>query len=296
MWPALLSMDGPTALWIGAKALAYLASLTAAGSALALVAVAAWDIGTLRALRGLGIASACVSVLASASLVPMNAVFLAGGSWAGGLDPALSRMLVEGPLGESLATRVAGLALLAIFFLGSRAPKAAGLAGAALVAVSFALRGHVLAEPRALLAALLTAHLLGIAFWAGALFPLHRMTRLDDTGQVGVAAREFGRKALWVVSGLALAGVGLLLLLAGNPLNTLATPYGRFLAVKLALFLLLLGLAAFNRLRLTPALESGDAGARIRLRRSIEVEAAAVAAILLTTSTLTTLSSPEAAG
>ena len=295
MWPALLSMDGPTALWIGAKALAYLASLTAAGSALALVAVAVWDIGTLRALRGLGIASACVSVLASASLVPMNAVFLAGGAWAGGLDPALSRMLVEGPLGESLAARVTGLALLAFFF-ASRARKAVGVAGAALVCTSFALRGHVLAEPRLLLAALLTVHLLGIAFWVAALFALHRMTRLDDTGRIGIAAREFGRKALWVVSGLALAGVGVLLLLAGNPLSTLATPYGRLLAVKLVIFLLLLGLAAFNRLRLTPALESGDAGARIGLRRSIEVEAAAVAAILLTTSTLTTLSSPESAG
>ena len=296
MWPALLSVDGPSALWIGAKALAYLASLTAAGSALAFVTVAAWDDETLRALRGLGIASVCVSVVASASLVPMNAIFLAGGSWEGGLDPVLSRMLVAGPLGESLAARVAGLTLLAIFFLGSRTPKAVGLAGAALVCISFALRGHVLAEPRALLAVLLTAHLLGIAFWAAALFALHRMTRLDDPVRVGIAAREFGRKALWVVPGLALAGVGLLLLLAGNPLNTLATPYGRFLAVKLAIFLLLLGLAAFNRLRLTPALEGGDAGARIRLRRSIEMEAAAVSAILLTTSTLTTLSSPEAAG
>jgi len=288
-------MDGPTALWIGAKALAYLASLTAAGSALVFVTVAAWDSETLRALRRLGIASACVSVVASASLVPMNAIFLAGGSWAGGLDPVLSSMLVAGPLGEGLAARVAGLALLAIFF-GSRAPKAVGLAGAALVCISFAMRGHVLAEPRALLAVLLTAHLLGIAFWVAALFALHRMTRLQDSGRVGVAAREFGQKALGVVAGLTLAGVGLLLLLAGNPLNTLATPYGRLLAVKLAIFLLLLGLAAFNRLRLTPALESGDASALARLRRSIEIEAAAVAAILLTTSTLTTLTSPEAAG
>lgn len=294
MWPALLSIDGPSALWIGAKALAYLASLTAAGSALTALAVTAWDGETLRALRRLGIASVCVSAAASASLVPLNAIFLAGGAWEGGLDPVLSSMLVAGPLGESLMARAAGLALLA-FFLGSRAPKAVGVAGAALVCASFALRGHVLAEPRALLVVLLTAHLLGIAFWVGALFALHRMARLDDTGRIGVAAREFGRKALWMVSGFALAGVGLLLLLAGNPLNALATPYGRLLAVKLAIFLLLLGLAAYNRLRLTPALESGDASARARLKRSIEMEAAAVAAILLTTSTLTTLTSPEAA-
>ena len=69
----------------------------------------------------------------------------------------------------------------------------------------------------------------------------------------------------------------MLVLLTGNPLDALATEYGRLLAVKLALFLLLLGLAAFNKLRLTPALLADDAGAGIRLRQSIRLELAVVA-------------------
>ena len=95
---------------------------------------------------------------------------------------------------------------------------------------------------------------------------------------------------------LAGAGTGMLVLLTGNPLDALATEYGRLLAVKLVLFLLLLGLAAFNKLRLTPALLAGDAGAGIRLRRSIRLEFAAVSAILATTAILTTIASPDMEG
>ena len=63
--------------------------------------------------------------------------------------------------------------------------------------------------------------------------------------------------------------------------------------VKLSLFVLCLGAAAFNRIRLTPAFLAGDPRAGVRLRRSIGLEVATVCAIALTTATLTTLSSPE---
>ena len=86
------------------------------------------------------------------------------------------------------------------------------------------------------------------------------------------------------------------MLLAGNPLEAVETTYGRLLAVKLAVFVLLLGLAAFNRLRLTPALLAGDAGAGARLRRSIGLEFAAVLVILVVTAVLTTVASPDMEG
>jgi putative copper resistance protein D len=53
--------------------------------------------------------------------------------------------------------------------------------------------------------------------------------------------------------------------------------------------------AAWNKLRLTPALLRQVPGAGARLRRSIRMETALVALILLTTATLTTVSAPEAA-
>ena len=159
--------------------------------------------------------------------------------------------------------------------------------------MSLIFRGHVLAEPRLVLGVLLTAHLLGLAFWVGAFAPLFRLARQGDPTRAGALADAFGRRAVWVVAVLAGAGAGLLVLLTGNPLDALALPYGQFLAIKVSIFVLLLGLAAFNRFRLTPALLAGDSRAGVHLQRSNGCEIAAVCAIALTTATLTTVSSPE---
>ena len=167
---------------------------------------------------------------------------------------------------------------------------AAGL-GAALVCASFALRGHTLEEPRLVLGALVTFHLLGLAFWVGVFAPLHRQAG-RDTKAAGALAAEFSAWAIRIVPALFAAGVALFVILTADPLAALGTPYGQLLAVKLLLFTPLLGLAAYNKLRLTPALMAGAAGAGARLRRSIRLEALAVLAILATTATLTTVAAP----
>ena len=296
MWQAVLAMDAATIATVAVKVLAYLASFGAGGTALALGTLSTLDGDTTRFVRRFGLACALAAGLASAALVPMGAVYLAGGSWTGAADPALTGMVMASPVGESLVVRVAGLAVVAVFFVSPRAPRFVAFAGAAVVCGSFALRGHVLAEPRVILAALVTVHLLGLAFWIGGFAPLHRMAGRTDSITAGIAAAEFGRRALWVVLALAAAGVGLAVLLAGNPLDALESPYGRLLAVKLAVFVLLLGLAAFNKLRLTPALLAGDAGAGARLRQSICLELAAVTAAAAATALLTTIASPDMDG
>ena len=296
MWQSVLAMDGATLATVAVKALTYLASLTATGSALAIAGLSTLDRDTRRMVRRLGLAGVLVAGLASAALVPIGAVYLAGGSWVGAIDPVLTGMVAASPAGESLVVRLAGLAVIAVPFISGRVPGFVGVAGAVIVCASFAFRGHVLAEPRIILGALITAHLLGLAFWMGAFAPLHRLAGHGDPKHAGKAAAEFGRWALWVVPALAVAGGSLLVLLTGNPLDALATPYGRLLAVKLAIFLLLLGLAAFNKLRLTPALLAGDAVAAVRLRQSIALEFAAVLAILSVTATLTTIASPDMEG
>lgn len=286
-------MDAPTAASVAVKALAYLASLTAAGSALFLVTFSTLDAETRKAVCRLGLAGACVAALAALALVPLGATFLAGG-WPGAFDPVLTRMVVQSPIGESLIVRIVGLALVVLFFVGRGAARPAALLGTVTVCASFAFRGHVLAEPRLVLGALLTIHLLGLAFWIGAFAPLFRLARQDDPTRAGVLADAFGRRAVGVVAMLAVAGAGLLVLLTGNPLDALALPYGQFFAIKVSVFVLLLWLAALNRFRLTPALLAGDSRAGARLQRSIGCEVAAVCVIALTTATLTTVSSPEA--
>ena len=296
MWQSVLGMDGATLATVAVKAVAYLATLTSAGSALVLASLSAPDDDTRRMVRRLGLAGAVLAGAASVALIPLGAAYLAGGSWSGAMDATLTGMVLEGPAGTSLAVHLAGLAVISGFFIAATAPRFVAFAGAAVVCASFAFRGHVLTEPRVLLAVLVTAHLLGLAFWIGALAPLHRMAGRADPVCAGAAADEFGRRARWVVLALAMAGGVVLVLLAGNPLDALASPYGRLFTVKLALFALLLGLAAVNRLRLTPALLAGDAGAAARLRRSIGLEFAAVSAILVTTATLTTIASPDMDG
>ena len=296
MWQPVLAMDGATLATVVVKTLAYLASLTTAGSALALASLSRPDADTMRMVRRLGLAGALVAGMATVALVPMGAIYLAGGSWSGAADTALLGMVAGSPVGESVVVRLAGLAVIAVLFFSARVPRLVAIAGAGVVCASFAFRGHVLAEPRAILGALVTTHLMGLAYWVGAFAPLHRLAGHGDPIHAGKAAAEFGRRALWIVPALALAGVALLVLLAGNPLDALATPYGRLLVVKVAIFLLLLGLAGFNKLRLTPALLAGDAGAAVGLRRSIRLEFAAVLAILAVTATLTTIASPDMEG
>ena len=289
-------MDGATLATVAVKAFACLASLGTAGCALALASFSTLDGETVRMVRRLGLAGAFVAGAASAALVPMGAVYLAGGVWAGAADPALTGMVMSSPVGESLVVLIAGLGVVALCFLFRTVPRFVAVAGAVIVCASFALRGHVLAEPRAVLAALVTVHLFGLAFWIGGLAPLHRLAGRADPVRAGTAAAEFGRRAVWVVPALAVAGAGLLVLLAGNPLDALQHTWGRLLAVKLALFLLLLSLAGFNKRRLTPALLAGDVEAGASLRRSIRLELVAVIVILTTTAALTTIASPDMEG
>ena len=297
MLAILLDVDRVTAVEILLEAVSSAACLAAAGSAITLLTLSRLDDAGTRAAGRLAAAGAAVAAGASLLRIPVRASFLMGGSLAGAFDPAIVGMVVESPLGASLGVRLAGLALVSLAALnrpGARRSGArlAGGVGAVLVCASFALRGHSLGEPRLVLGALVTLHVMGLAFWVGAFAPLHRLAGADAKA-AGALAAEFGAWAVRIVPALAAAGAALFVVLTGDPVTALDTPYGRLLAVKLALFAPLLGLAAFNRYRLTPALRTGDPRAGARLRRSIRFEALAVLAILVTTAALTTVASPE---
>ena len=293
MLPFELDIDGVTAVSILVKAGACLASLSAAGSALALLGLSRLDDDSARVVRRLAVAGAAAAAVLSALRIPIRASFLMGGSLSDAFDPTILGIVADSPLGASLWVRLAGLALVCLLVVKRATVRPLAGLGAVLVCASFALRGHALEEPRLVLAALVTLHLMGVAFWIGVLTPLHRLTRVDAKN-AGALAEEFGRKAVRVVAALVAAGAVLLVLLTGNPVVALATPYGQILAVKLCLFALLLGLAALNKLHLTPALRAGDPRATLFLRRSIRMEVLVVVAILVTTATLTAVSSPAA--
>lgn len=292
MLSVLAEADAVTWLSIGVKALVYAAALLAMGSVLSLVALRGLPASERRVLRRWAAFWAIGAAFLSLVRLPVRASFLMGGTWQGATDPMMLQLAVQSPLGDSVALRLAGLALICAVLLPARIGRGLAGFGVVLVALSFVLRGHALEEPRLLLAGLITLHLLGLAFWIGAFGPLYRLAG-EGSGQATAQVTEaFGRLAVWVVGALALAGAVTLWVLAGNPLRALATPYGQFLAFKLAVFAAVMGLAAWNKLRLTPALSHHEPGAGARLRHSIRTEAALVALILLTTAALTTLSAP----
>jgi len=183
-------------------------------------------------------------------------------------------------------------------------PVAALLAAAGLVAVgTLAWSGHAGATEGATGAIHRISdivHMAAAAVWIGAIaaFLLLLSPRRGDPPPetVAIAAHSLDRfSVVGTICVLTIAGTGLIngqmIIGAENLGRSLAAPYGQGLLAKLALFALMLALAAANRWRLTPALGAAvarmDAGddpypseAIAALRRSLIVEAAAAFAIL----------------
>ena len=180
-----------------------------------------------------------------------------------------------------------GLALL-ILAPRRRSPL---LAGALLVALSFGLSGHAAtAGPRWLTLPALTLHALSAAFWVGSLWPL-----LLSVGRPGAKTllQAFSTLAVTAVACLILAGVVLGSLQLETWSALVATDYGRRLLAKLTLVMGLVGLAALNRLVLTPALGRNERAPR-RLRLTIGAELALAAGVVVLTASLGAVPPPRA--
>jgi putative copper resistance protein D len=291
MIETLAGLDAIRLAQIGVKAASYVAVLLAAGSALFLAVHR--DVGgeTARFTRRLAAGSALAGLALCAATLAGEALFLAGGDLAAATDPFLIGVVLESPIADAQGLRALGHALVATLALGAGATRVAA-AGAVALAGSFAMAGHSLGEPRLALAALVVVHVLAVAYWLGAFAPLARLARRAPPVEAGRVAEAFGRNAVVAVGLLIVAGLASIALLAPDPAALPATPYGRFLGLKLGLVAALLGLGALNKLSLSPALAAGEAGAGAALVRSIAAEAALAALILAVTAAMTLLGSP----
>ncbi|WP_210529548.1 copper resistance CopC/CopD family protein [Rubellimicrobium arenae] len=241
-------------------------------------------------------ASAALGLCAVVPTLGLHGGRLFGGPARQLLDPATWEAGALSAFGCTVLCAAAGLALIGAAARARRRPGAGILAlmGAGLALGGFVLSGHaVTAGPRWITSPLLLLHVGAAAFWAGSLLPLVRaLTR--PAREAALLLQTFSRRAVPAVALLVLAGLGLAWLQVRHLAPLPATEYGRFLLVKLGLVGGLLGLAALNRLRLTPALIRGEARSPRRLRRSIQAEAALVAAILAVTAALGTTVPPRA--
>ena len=96
-----------------------------------------------------------------------------------------------------------------------------------------------------------------------------------------------------LIGGLLIAGIVLVFVLVDFARRPWLTPYVELLAFKIGLVVVVLGIASYNKFRLTPRLTAGDPAAVAELRKMIDVELVVIAAVLMTTAILTTYLSPQ---
>lgn len=114
-------------------------------------------------------------------------------------------------------------------------------------------------------------HLLAAATWLGALAGFAVSAFGDDSIRRARRLAAFARTGSVIVALLLLTGIVKTFAIAGWPLP-LGSRWVWLLALKLGLFAAMLGLAAINRWKITPALERGEATAQGHLKRSVMLE------------------------
>ena len=260
------------------------------------------------------ISGAAALLCVSALLWIAGQACLLAGSVSEGLKPETLLAVVTGfDLGKAAVVRAAAAGLAGILVLMLRPARTAWLAASVLGLVatgSFAWMGHGAATEGTLGPVHLVSdivHSWAAALWIGALVAfLLLLSARSRTEEATVALHQalhgFSGLGTLLVLALVLTGMVNSAVLVGlQSIEGLwSTPYGRLLSLKLLLFAGMLGLAAKNRYRLTPALgraleAPGTQGAAIAaLRRSVLVEMGLGGAVLALVAGFGTLPPPSA--
>jgi copper transport protein len=307
------------------RGLGYIALLLATGGA-----VAGWLV-----VRGsedravahlLAVRAALTGVALSLLAVPVQAVAVTGDRsslWSGlaWWETAISSF------GVAAIVRAALLAVLATALLARFHPVATASIAAAAVS-TVALDGHQRSvSPTWLLVTGDLLHVGAAALWFGGLVVVTVLLVRSSARREPVAAAElvarFSGVALGAVVLLGIGGLAMAWPLVGQPAALLGTAYGATLLVKLGAVAVVLLVAAYNRLRLVPAIVAGvtpagaapnvppepaavattagrvdrAAAAWAQLQRTLRVEVVLLVGVLLVTGVLaTTQPAAEAAG
>jgi putative copper export protein len=274
------------------RALSFIALFQAAGVAI-FIAIFGRHLGqALTAVRRVGF----VSAIAALGLVfvhySLEAARMAG-ALSGALDLSLQQLVLDSPMSTAFGVRTVGLVLIAIAIRGEGARwTAAAVAGALMVVGGFLFVGHTASDPaRGWLAILLCLHLAVVAFWFGALVPLHIVSRSEPAAVAAGIVERFTRIATWWVPAILVAGAGMMLVLVDR-WSVLGEAYGALLLAKIAGFAALMVLAGLNKWRYGPSLATTPRVV-IAFQRAVAAEYSLICAILVATAIMTTFFSPE---
>jgi putative copper export protein/mono/diheme cytochrome c family protein len=225
------------------------------------------------------------------------------------IGPALWRtqfghvMLVRLVLALALAGCLAALRPRQPLRVRIRLLQAASIPGA-LGFVALAWAGHAAASAEVVHLVADAAHLLAAGIWLGGLAGLAALLATAGArpepawlGVIAQATRRFSLLGTASVATLLVSGIVNSWFLVGTVPALLGTAYGYLLLIKIALFGLMVGLAAVNRFRLTPLIggrggqgrADSSASAIRRLRRNTLAEAALGVLVLVIVSALGTV-------
>ncbi len=264
--------------------------------------------------RRLLLGSTVLLTLSTIAALCVQAADIAGGASPLAAPSMVGMVLTSAGFGYAVAVRMVASSLaLAVLARATTRRSLSIVSGLGAVATaSLAWGGHGMADEGWRGAIHLggdIVHLLAANAWIGALGLLATMTMAmgrraqpADVERLHVALAGFAPTGTLAVALLVGGGLvnGWFLIGPANLGALTTTLYGRVLLAKLALFAVMLGLAALNRWQLTPSLGvaatvHGDPGrATDRLKTSILTETTFAVAVLLTVSWLGTLAPPSA--
>ncbi len=251
--------------------------------------------------RRAAMASAGLAILALAIWLPVEAGSMGGeGIGEAITDGTIGTVLTDTRFGHFWAARmmlflgVGGI----LFWSGRLASVLAALVACLALALSAA-SGHAGANAGwggVVQLAGDMCHLAAVGAWIGGLIPfawiMTRYIRARSTASLEDAYDSAHRFSVLgivcVVTILATGGINYWFLVGSVP-ALIGTHYGQLLSLKIALFAIVVGIAAVNRLRLTPLVSRGALEALTALRRNAVIEAAIGLAIVAIVGLLGTL-------
>lgn len=271
----------------------YVAGTLAAGSAL-LMLMLPMPAASTALTRRHGRRAAILTALALPLAIGLGGAEMLAGDLFSALSLDAWRTGWGSTLGPSALIGLPGALLLA-WALGKNPPGSAALTlGAMLTLGSFLVTGHAATAPPAWLMALVVAiHLAAVAFWFAALAPLRHAVRHEAETDAAALLTAFSTRALWVVGGLLLSGISIsaVQLRAIGVLFT--TDYGQRLLLKIIVVCVILGLAIYNKQRLTGRLAEARASAAGTLSKTIRSEFILMMVVMLLAVSMTLPSPPR---
>ncbi|MEU5562007.1 copper resistance CopC/CopD family protein [Micromonospora musae] len=237
------------------------------------------------AWAGLGLVT-----LATLADLWLQVPYTAGGGLFDVTGEGISTVL-GGAFGAAHLVRL-GLLAAAAFLLRPLFTGSAGRADAIILAVlgvaglvTWPLAGHPAASPAPAVSVVVdTVHLGSMAVWLGGLLMLAVfLLRRADERELGAIMPIWSRWAALAISALLLAGVVQGLIEVATPSALVNTTYGQLLLVKIGLFALVMGVAAYSRQLVRRRIAEQRPGA---VRRAVWVELAITAVVLGVTATL----------